>query len=83
MNQKQSDENWIQGTICLTLEKHLSKKETYPTLGSTNFKRISLFKILVEGHTDSDGSNEQPNFIWKQSCSSEKPFDWNGIKRID
>jgi hypothetical protein len=51
-------------TICLILEKHLSK-ETYPTLVSIKSKRISLFKILVEGHTDSDGSNEMNQLYLK------------------
>jgi outer membrane protein OmpA-like peptidoglycan-associated protein len=47
---------------CLILEKHLSK-ETYPTLSITEIlKEYPYSRFLVEGHTDSDGSNEM-NFI--------------------
>jgi outer membrane protein OmpA-like peptidoglycan-associated protein len=44
---------------CLILEKHLSKK-TYPTLLSITeiLKEYPYSRFLVEGHTDSDGSNE-------------------------
>jgi hypothetical protein len=41
--------NWmsIAERSCLILEKHLSKKQTYPTLCQLlKFKRISLFKIF-------------------------------------
>jgi outer membrane protein OmpA-like peptidoglycan-associated protein len=40
----------------LILEKHLSKKETYPTLLITEIlKEYPYSRFLVEGHTDSDG----------------------------
>jgi hypothetical protein len=37
-----------------------------------NFKRISLFKILVEGHTDSDGSNEMNQTLSENRAAALK-----------
>jgi outer membrane protein OmpA-like peptidoglycan-associated protein len=43
---------------CLILES-IKKKETYPTLLSiTEILKYPYSRFLVEGHTDSDGSNE-------------------------
>jgi outer membrane protein OmpA-like peptidoglycan-associated protein len=56
---------------CLILEKHLLQKETYPTLLSITeiLKNILIQDFLVEGHTDSDGSNEMNQTLSEQSCS--------------
>jgi hypothetical protein len=66
-------------TICLILEKHLSK-QTYPTFVSIKSKRISLFKILVEGHTDSDGSRNEPTLSENRAHVKINYLIENGIK---
>jgi outer membrane protein OmpA-like peptidoglycan-associated protein len=60
-------------TILFDSEKHLSKKKLiqryFQLLKS---KRISLFKILVEGHTDSDGSNEMNQTLSENRAAAVK-----------
>jgi outer membrane protein OmpA-like peptidoglycan-associated protein len=57
-------------------EKHLQKKETYPTLGSIlKFKKEYPYsRFLVEGHTDSDGSNEMNQTLSENRSSWLKKF---------
>jgi outer membrane protein OmpA-like peptidoglycan-associated protein len=66
----------------LTLEKHLKKKETYPTLGSITeiLKEYPYSKFLVEGHTDSDGSNEMNQTLSENRAAALKRLIENGIK---
>jgi outer membrane protein OmpA-like peptidoglycan-associated protein len=58
---------------CLTL-KSISKKQTYPTLGSITeiLKEYPYSKFLVEGHTDSDGSNEMNQTLSENRAAALK-----------
>jgi outer membrane protein OmpA-like peptidoglycan-associated protein len=63
-------------TILFDSGKSSFKKQTYPTLVSYwNLKRISLFKILSEGHTDSDGSTMNQDLSMNRA-QRLKIFDW-------
>jgi outer membrane protein OmpA-like peptidoglycan-associated protein len=65
----------------LILEKHLSKKETYPTLLITEIlKEYPYSRFLVEGHTDSDGSNEMNQTLSETELQRLKLLIENGIK---
>jgi outer membrane protein OmpA-like peptidoglycan-associated protein len=65
---------------CLILENHLSK-QTYPTLSSITeiLKEYPYSRFLIEGHTDSDGSNEMNQTLSKTELQRLKLFE-NGIK---
>jgi outer membrane protein OmpA-like peptidoglycan-associated protein len=57
-------------TILFDSGKSLQKKLT-PTLVSITeiLKEYPYSRFLVEGHTDSDGSNEMNQTLSEQSCS--------------
>jgi outer membrane protein OmpA-like peptidoglycan-associated protein len=67
---------------CLTLEKHLLKKKPI-NLGSITeiLKEYPYSKFLVEGHTDSDGSNEMNQTLSENRAAALKNhLIENGIK---
>jgi outer membrane protein OmpA-like peptidoglycan-associated protein len=53
------------------------KKETYPTLVSITeiLKEYPYSRFLVEGHTDSDGSNEMNKLYLKTELQRLKLFN--------
>jgi outer membrane protein OmpA-like peptidoglycan-associated protein len=57
-------------TILFDSGKHLSK-ETYPTLLPI-LKEYPYSRFLVEGHTDSDGSNEMNQTLSENRAAAVK-----------
>jgi outer membrane protein OmpA-like peptidoglycan-associated protein len=60
-------------TILFDSGKHL-QKETYPTLLSITeiLKEYPYSRFLVEGHTDSDGSNEMNQTLSENRAAAVK-----------
>jgi outer membrane protein OmpA-like peptidoglycan-associated protein len=57
---------------CLIL-KSIFKKETYPTLLQLlKLKEYPYSRFLVEGHTDSDGSNEMNQTLSENRAAAVK-----------
>jgi outer membrane protein OmpA-like peptidoglycan-associated protein len=66
---------------CLILEKHLSKRNLSNVASITEIlKEYPYSRFLVEGHTDSDGSNEMNQTLSENRAAAVKKLLENGIK---